>query len=98
MFTSFLSKDIFLFFLRNRRSTEHKDRPAVGRREHGNERIASDQAWALKRADEGKSIDLTADDCDFNGYIPKVLKFTATVTLRDGMGEAAGIAAAVFQY
>lgn len=64
----------------------------------GNERIASDQAWALKRADEGKSIDLTADDCDFNGYIPKVLKFTATVTLRDGMGEAAGIAAAVFQY
>lgn len=64
----------------------------------GNERVASDNAWALKRAGEGKSIDLTTADCDFNGYVPKVLKFTATVTLRDGMGDAVDMAAAVFQY
>ena len=64
----------------------------------GNERIASDTAWALKRANEGKSIDLTVADCDFNGYIPKTLKFIATVTLRDGMGNEAGTESAVFQY
>ena len=46
----------------------------------------------------GKSLDLTAADCDFNGYIPRTLRFTATVTLRDGMGEAAASAAAVFEY
>ena len=64
----------------------------------GNERVTSDQAWALKHAGAGKSIDLTVEDCDFNGYIPKTLRFTATVTLRDGMGEAAGTAKAVFEY
>lgn len=64
----------------------------------GNERVASDTAWALKRANEGKSIDLTVADCDFNGYIPKTLKFIATVTLRDGMGNEAGIESAVFEY
>lgn len=64
----------------------------------GNERIASDTAWALKRANEGKSIDLTVADCDFNGYIPKTLKFIATVTLRDGMGNEAGTQSAVFEY
>ena len=64
----------------------------------GNERVASDNAWALKHAGAGKSIDLTAADCDFNGYIPKTLKFTATVTLRDGMGNEAGTESAVFQY
>ena len=64
----------------------------------GNERVASDQAWALKRAGAGKSIDLTTEDCDFSGYIPKTLRFTATVTLRDGMGEAASTAKAVFEY
>ena len=53
----------------------------------GNERVASDNAWALKRAGAGKSINLTADDVDFNGYVPNVLRYTATVTLRDGMGE-----------
>lgn len=65
---------------------------------YGNERIASDTAWALKRANEGKSIDLTVADCDFNGYIPKTLKFIATVTLRDGMGNEAGTQSAVFEY
>ena len=64
----------------------------------GNERVASDNAWALKHARAGKSIDLTVEDCDFNGYVPKVLKFIATVTLRDGMGNEAGTANAVFQY
>lgn len=64
----------------------------------GNERVASDTAWALKRANEGKSIDLTVADCDFNGYIPKTLKFIATVTLRDGMGNEAGTQSAVFEY
>lgn len=64
----------------------------------GNERVASDMAWALKRANEGKSIDLTIADCDFNGYIPKTLKFIATVTLRDGMGNEAGTESAVFEY
>ena len=64
----------------------------------GVERVASDQAWALRRGGAGKSLDLTAADCDFNGYIPRTLRFTATVTLRDGMGEAAASAAAVFEY
>lgn len=64
----------------------------------GVERVVSDQAWALKRAGAGKSIDLTIGDCDFNGYIPKTLKFIATVTLRDGMGNEAGTDTAIFQY
>lgn len=64
----------------------------------GNERVASDSAWALKRGGAGKSIDLTTADCDFNGYVPRTLKFIATVTLRDGMGNAAGTETAIFQY
>ena len=61
----------------------------------GNPRTASDNAWALRRAGAapggviGKSIDLTVEDCDFNGYIPPVLRFTATVTLRDDAEPAA---------
>lgn len=65
---------------------------------NGVERVASDNAWALKHVGAGKSIDLTVEDCDFNGYVPKVLKFIATVTLRDGMGNEAGTANAVFRY
>ena len=65
---------------------------------NGVERVASDNAWALRHAGAGKSIDLTAADCDFNGYIPKALKFIATVTLRDGMGNEAGTSTAIFQY
>ena len=64
----------------------------------GNERVASDQAWALKRAGAGKQIALTIADCDFNGYVPKTIKFIATVTLRDGMGNEAGTESAIFQY
>lgn len=64
----------------------------------GNPRVESDNAWALKHANSGKSIDLTTDDCDFNGYIPKTLRFTATVTLRDGMGNESSTAQASFEY
>lgn len=64
----------------------------------GNERIASDNAWALKRANAGKSIDLTIADCDLNGYMPRTLKFIATVTLRDGQGREAGTESAIFEY
>lgn len=63
----------------------------------GNERVASDNAWALKRAGAGKSMSLTAADVDFNGYVPKVLRYTATVTLRDGMGEAVQTESATFE-
>lgn len=65
---------------------------------NGVERVISDQAWALKRAGAGKVINLALDDCDFNGYIPRMLKFIATVTLRDGMGNEAGTQNAIFQY
>lgn len=64
----------------------------------GNPRVESDNAWAIRHADAGKSIDLTAADCDFNGYVPKVLRFIVNVTLRDGMGDEAGTARAYFEY
>lgn len=64
----------------------------------GNERVASDNAWALKRANAGKSIGLTIADCDLNGYMPRTLKFIATVTLRDGQGREAGTESAIFEY
>lgn len=64
----------------------------------GYERVASDNAWALKRANAGKSIDLTIADCDLNGYMPRTLKFIATVTLRDGQGREAGTESAIFEY
>ena len=64
----------------------------------GNERVASDNAWALKRAGAGKSIHLTADDVDFNGYVPNVLRYTATVTLRDGMGEETATEQTTFEF
>lgn len=64
----------------------------------GNERVASDNAWALKRAGAGKSINLAAADVDFNGYVPRVLRYTATVTLRDGMGEPAATESVSFEF
>lgn len=54
----------------------------------GVERKQSDKVWNAKRANSGKSLHLTIEDCDFNGYIPKTLRFTATVTLRDTLGNA----------
>lgn len=65
--------------------------------EQGNERVASDNAWALRRAGAGKSMSLTAADIDFNGYVPPVVRFTATVTLRDGMGETAATESVSFE-
>lgn len=65
---------------------------------NGVPRTASDNAWALKRAGAGKSLSLTIEDCDLNGYMPRTLKFIATVTLRDGMGNEAGTESAIFQY
>lgn len=65
---------------------------------NGVPRTASDNAWALKRAGAGKSLSLTIEDCDLNGYMPRTLKFIATVTLRDGMGDEAGTESAIFQY
>ena len=64
----------------------------------GVERTASDNAWALKRANSGKSITLTIADCDINGYMPKKLRFTATVTLRDGAGNAASVQSVSYEY
>lgn len=61
--------------------------------ENGNPRPSSDNAWAIRHANSGKSIDLTFDDIDANGYIPKTIKFIATATLRDGM-----TAQAIFEY
>jgi hypothetical protein len=65
---------------------------------NGVPRTASDNAWALKRAGAGKSLSLTIEDCDLNGYMPRTLKFIATVTLRDGKGNEAGTESAIFQY
>lgn len=53
----------------------------------GVQRVSSDNAWAIKKAGTGKTMHLTIEDCDFNGYVPPVLRFIATVTLRDGMNE-----------
>ena len=65
---------------------------------NGVPRTASDNAWALKRAGAGKSLSLTIEDCDLNGYMPRTLKYIPTVTLRDGMGNEAGTESAIFQY
>lgn len=63
----------------------------------GVERVASDNAWAIRRGNSGKSIHLIGSDIDFNGYIPRVVRFTATVTLRDGVGNEAAADSASFQ-
>lgn len=64
----------------------------------GNERTDSDTIWSLKHGGSGKSLHLTAADMDFNGYVPKVIRFTATVTLRDGMGNETATAEASYEY
>ena len=48
----------------------------------GVERVQSDLAWNARRGDSGKSIHLTIEDMDFNGYVPRKIKITATVLLR----------------
>ena len=65
---------------------------------NGNPRTASDTTWALKRAGAGKSISLTTADCDFNGYVPKTIRWTAKVTLRDGQGDEVGTDSVSYEY
>lgn len=60
----------------------------------GNERVDSDTIWGLKHGSSGKALRLTEADMDFNGYVPKTIRFTAAVTLRDGMGSEAATAEA----
>lgn len=64
----------------------------------GNPRVASDTLWAVKRAGEGKSLHLTREDCDFNGFGPDKLTFTATVTLRESATTQEQTAQASFEY
>lgn len=64
----------------------------------GNERIASDNAWITKHANSGKSVTLTKDDMDFNGYMPKTIRFTATVVLRDGEGSETAADSVSYEY
>jgi len=69
--------------------------------QNGIERVASDNAWAVRRTAQGpigKSIHLTVEDLDLNGYVPKKVRFTATVTLRDGMSREAAVESASFEY
>ena len=65
---------------------------------NGVQRVASDNAWAIRRANAGKSIHLTAADMDFDGNGPKTVRITATVTLRDGMGNNVAQDRAIFEY
>ena len=56
----------------------------------GVQRVTSDTIWAEKRGGAGKSIVLTQDDLSLDSDgVPKKISFTATVTLRDGMGNEA---------
>lgn len=56
----------------------------------GVQRVTSDTVWAEKRGGAGKSIVLTQDDLSLDSDgVPKKISFTATVTLRDGMGNEA---------
>ncbi len=51
-------------------------------RDTGN--VAEDNAWSVKRADAGKSIDLTLDDLGANYPMLTGCKFKCTALLRDG--------------
>lgn len=51
---------------------------------NGVQRVDLDNAWNARRGAAGKTITLTIDDVDKEGdTLPKVLRFTATVTLTD---------------
>ena len=53
-------------------------------------RVTSDNIWAEKRGNAGKAIVLTQEDLSLDSDgIPRKISFTATVTLRDGMGNEA---------
>lgn len=56
----------------------------------GAQRTASDEIWNARRGGSGKAIILTWSDLDYESYMPPVIKFTATVTLRTSSGEVVG--------
>ena len=64
----------------------------------GNERVDSDNVWAAKHQNTGKSLTLTRDDMNMEAYTPKTIRFTATVVLRDGMGNEASTASVSYEY
>lgn len=65
----------------------------------GVQRVASDNIWAEKRGNAGKAIVLLKDDLSLDSDgIPKVIRFTATVTLRDGMNNEADVQSVSFGY
>ena len=67
----------------------------------GIERVQSDLAWNTRHSgasNPGKSIHLTAADMDFNGYVPKKVKITATVILTDENGNEVDASRAVFEF
>lgn len=67
----------------------------------GVERVQSDLAWNTRHSgasNPGKSIHLTAADMDFNGYVPKKVKITATVILTDENGNEVDASRAVFEF
>ncbi len=64
----------------------------------GVERVQSDLAWNARRGNSGKSIHLTTEDMDFNGYVPKKVRITATVILTDENGNEVDADRAVFEY
>ena len=58
----------------------------------GNPRPNSDNLWAINHVGAGKSVRITTADIDYSGgQLPKVVRFTATVTLRDGKSEEASM-------
>lgn len=65
----------------------------------GVQRVASDNIWAEKRGNAGKAIVLLKDDLSLDSDgVPKVIRFTATVTLRDGMNNEADVQSVSFEY
>lgn len=50
----------------------------------GTERVNDDTAWNSAHGASGKTLTITEADCGLNGYIPKTIRFTATVLLPDG--------------
>lgn len=64
----------------------------------GVERVASDLLWTTKHANTGKSLHLTKEDMDFLGYMPKTIRFTAAVTLRDGDGKEAATDSVSYEF
>lgn len=55
----------------------------------GAPRTLSDNAWTQNHRGAGKSVHISLADLDYNGKLPKVIRFMATATLRDGVATAA---------